>query len=334
MAKVFISRKTFAEALDILREGGIDFAVNERDVSLSKCELVQKIRGVDGLICLLTDTVDKEVIDSNSGLKAIANVAAGFDNIDVAAATERGVMVTNTPGVLTETTADLAFALLISAARRIVEADTFTRERNFKGWELVQPHLGTDVYGKTLGIVGMGRVGMALTKRASQGFDMNILYWDPRSNKKAEEELDAQFVSFDVLLERSDFISIHVPLTEETRHLFGATEFKKMKQSAYLINTSRGPVVDEAALAKALRKGKIRGAGIDVYEEEPRVHPELLELKQNVVLTPHIGSASLATRTKMAVMAAQNMVAALQGSKPPNLVNKQVFIEGKLGRIE
>lgn len=324
MPKVYISQRIFKEALDVLREEGIAFEMNE-GARLSKEELIKRIKGVDGLICLLSDVVDREVLDSNPGLKAVSNVAVGYDNIDMNAATERGIMVTNTPGVLTETTADLAFALLLSVARRTPEADRFIRTEKYEGWELIQPHLGTDVYGKTLGVVGMGRIGTAVARRAHKGFDMNIIYYDEIRNKQAEEELGASFVEFDELLERSDLISIHVPLTEKTRHMFSTEQFKRMRREAYLINTSRGLVVDEEALAQALREGEIKGAGLDVYEEEPQVHPELVKIEEHVVLLPHIGSASVETRTKMAVIAAENMVAALKGEEPPNLVNKEVM---------
>ena len=326
MSKVYISQRIFEEALDILSKEGIDYEMNE-GARLSKEELIKRMAGMDGLICLLSDRIDSEVLASNPNLKVIANVAVGYDNIDVDAATKQGVMVTNTPGVLTETTADLAFALLLGVARRIVEADKFTRAGRYEGWELIQPHLGVDIYGKTLGIIGMGRIGTAVAKRANRGFDMKILYCDERKNEEAEKELGAELVEFDKLLEQSDFISIHTPLTEKTRHMFSTEQFKRMKENACLINTARGPVVDEGALVKALKDGEIKGAGLDVYEEEPKIHPELAKL-DNVVLLPHIGSASVETRTTMATMAAKNMVAGLNGKQPPNLVNKEVLKGG------
>ncbi|MBT9139577.1 MAG: putative 2-hydroxyacid dehydrogenase [Dehalococcoidia bacterium] len=325
--RVYISQRIFSEALEMLRKEGITFEMNE-GARLSKEGLIKKIQEADGLICLLSDGIDSEVLKSNPKLKVVCNVAVGYDNIDVGAATKLKIMVTNTPGVLTETTADLAFALLLSVARRIVEADKFTRRGEYKGWELIQPHLGRDVYGKALGIVGMGRIGTAVAKRASRGFDMKILYYDEIRNEQAEKELGAEFVEFEELLEKSDFISIHSPLTEKTRHMFSTEQFKKMKKSAYLINTARGPVVNEEALVKALRDKEIKGAGLDVYEEEPKVHPELVKL-DNVVLLPHIASASVETRTKMATMAAENMIAALKGKEPPNLVNKEVLKGGQ-----
>ncbi|MCL0090705.1 D-glycerate dehydrogenase [Dehalococcoidia bacterium] len=326
MSKVYISQRIFEEALNILSEEGIDYEMNE-GARLSKEELIKRMAGMDGLICLLSDRVDSEVLASNPNLKVIANVAVGYDNIDVDAATKQGVMVTNTPGVLTETTADLAFALLLGVARRIVEADKFTRAGRYEGWELIQPHLGVDIYGKTLGIIGMGRIGTAVAKRANRGFDMKILYCDERKNEEAEKELGAELVELDKLLEQSDFISIHTPLTEKTRHMFSTEQFKRMKENACLINTARGPVVDEGALVKALKDGEIKGAGLDVYEEEPKIHPELAKL-DNVILLPHIGSASVETRTTMATLAAKNMVAGLNGKQPPNLVNKEVLKRG------
>jgi glyoxylate reductase len=323
--KVYITRRIFPEALEALKAEGIEFEMNEGP-QLTKAEIRAKLREKewDGLICLLTDRIDQEVLEAGPYLKVVANVAVGYDNIDLAAATARGVMVTNTPGVLTETTADLTFALILSVARRIVEADRFVRAGKFSGWELLQPHLGTDVYGKTLGIVGFGRIGQAVARRAHGGFNMKVLYYDEVRNEEAERELAAEFVPFEELLKRSDFISIHVPLTEKTHHMLDAAAFRRMKKGAYLINTARGPVVDEEALVKALKAGKLAGAGLDVYEKEPRVHPELLKLN-NVVLLPHIGSATTETRLKMALMAVENLLAALRGQVPPNLVNQEVL---------
>ncbi len=321
--RVYISQRIFKEALDILREEGIDFEMNAGR-RLAKDELIKAIAGTDGLICLLSDSIDAEVLGANPALKAVANIAVGYDNINIDAATKLKIMVTNTPGVLTETTADLVFALLLSVARRVVEADKFARAGQFEGWELIQPHLGMDVYAKVLGIVGMGRIGIAVAKRAYWGFGMKILYYDEIGNEPAEKELGAELVGIEELLEKSDFLSIHTPLTDKTKHMFSADQFQKMKQSAVLINTARGPVVDEGALVKALKDGEIRGAGLDVYEEEPKIHPGLVEL-DNVVLLPHIASASVETRTKMATMAVENMIAVLKDKEPPNLVNKELL---------
>jgi glyoxylate reductase len=233
-------------------------------------------------------------------------------------------MVTNTPGVLTETTADLAFALLLGAARRIPEADQFIRAGKFKNWQLMQPQMGVDIYEKTLGIVGMGAIGQAMAKRARKGFDMRVIYFGSSRKESVEKEYEAEFVEFDELLAMSDFISIHVPLTEKTRYMFSTEAFKKMKNTAILINTARGPVVDETALVEAIKDGQIRGAALDVFEKEPSVHPELIKMEENVVLAPHIGSASIETRLRMAKMAARNMVQGLKGNRPPNLVNERV----------
>ncbi len=325
MANIFISRRIFKEAIDRLEREGHKIEINNTSRILSKEELIKKIEDKDGLVCLLNDEIDPEVMDSNPNLKVVSNIAVGYDNIDVDAATERGIMVTNTPGVLTDTTADLAFALLMSAARRLPEADRFCRAGKYEGWELMQPHLGLDIYGKNLGVVGMGRIGTVVSKRAHLGFDMDILYYDVSRNKEAEEKYDAQFVEFDELLERSDFVTIHTPLIEETWHLFSTEEFKKMKEDAILVNAARGPIVDEDALAQALKNGDIRGAALDVFEEEPKVHPELAKIEEFVVLAPHLGSASRETRLKMARMAAANMIAGLKGQKPPNLVNEKVL---------
>ena len=324
MAEILITRSVFQDAVDILKEEGHTIDINDSDKILPPRELVKRAHGKAGLICLLNDSIDSALMDKLPSLKVVCNIAVGYDNIDIAAATKRGIMVTNTPGVLTETTADLAFALLLCAARKIVEADGYTRAGKFKNWQLMQPHMGVDVYEKTLGIVGMGAIGQAMAKRAKKGFDMRVIYYGSSRKETAEKEYGAQFVEFDELLAISDFISIHVPLTEKTRYMFSTEAFKKMKNSAILINTARGPVVDEAALVEAINGGQIRGAALDVFEEEPSIHPELIKMKENVVLAPHIGSASIETRLRMAKMAAMNMAEGLKGNRPPNLVNEKV----------
>ena len=324
MAEIFITRKVFRDAIDILKKERHSIDINDSDRILPTRELVKRAHGKAGLICLLNDRIDSVVMDKLSSLKVISNIAVGYDNIDIAAATQRGIMVTNTPGVLTETTADLAFALLLGAARRIPEADRYTRAGKFKNWQLMQPHMGVDVYEKTLGIVGMGAIGQAVAKRAKKGFDMRVIYFSSSRKERAEKEFGAEFVAFNELLSISDFISIHVPLTEKTKHMFSTEAFKKMKNPAILINTARGPVVDEAALVKAIKDGQIRGAALDVFEEEPIIHPELIKMEENVVLVPHIGSASIETRLRMSIMAAENMVQSLKGNRPPNLVNEIV----------
>jgi glyoxylate reductase len=255
-------------------------------------------------------------------LRIAANVAVGFDNIDVAACTKRGVAATNTPGVLDETTADFAWTLLMAVARRLSEGEALARSGNWKNWNLDQL-VGTDVWGKTLGIVGFGRIGRAVARRAG-GFQMKVIYTDAvRAAEDVEIELKAEFREMNVLLAESDFVSVHVPLLPETRRLFDAPKFNRMKPTAFLINTSRGPVVDEAALVAALVAGKIAGAGLDVYENEPLIHPGLK--RANVVLAPHIASASLETRTKMACIAATNVVAFFAGQRPPNILNPEVL---------
>ena len=323
MAEILITRSVFKEAVDILEKEHHIIDINDSDRILPAQELVKRAHGKAGLICLLNDRIDSAVMDELPSLKVISNIAVGYDNIDITAATQRGIMVTNTPGVLTETTADLAFALLLGAARRIPEADQYTRAGKFKNWQLMQVHMGVDVYEKTLGIVGMGAIGQAVAKRARKGFDMRIVYYSLSRKEKAEKEYGAEFVEFDDLLSKSDFISIHVPLTAKTKHMFSTREFKKMKHTAILINTARGPVVDEAALVEAIKGGLIRGVALDVFEEEPSVHPELIKMEENLVLVPHIGSASIETRLRMAKMAAMNMVEGLKGNQPPNLVNKR-----------
>jgi glyoxylate reductase len=278
--------------------------------------------GCAGIVSQLMDPITDKVL-STPGLKIVSNVAVGFDNIDVPAATKRGVMVTNTPGVLDETTADFAFALLMAAARRVVQGDNFVRAGNFKGWAL-DMMLGQDVHDSTLGIIGIGRIGRAVARRA-RSFNMRVIYHDPNPLRpEAERELGVRRVDLDHLLHMADFISVHVPLTEETRHLLGRDQFAKMKPSCVLVNTSRGPVIDEAALADALKNHQIFAAGLDVYENEPEVHPALLALR-NVVLAPHIASASVRTRSEMSAVAARNMVAGVRGGRPANLLNPEVM---------
>jgi glyoxylate reductase len=282
-------------------------------------ELLDAVSGASGVLSTATETMDGEVMDAaGENLRIIANMAVGYDNIDVEAAGERGVVVTNTPGVLDETTADVAFMLLLAAARRLGEGERLLRAGKWEWWGPKQL-MGRDVWGKRLGIIGFGRIGQALARRA-KGFGMDILYHNRSRREEAEQEIGARYLELDELLETADFISIHIPLTPETKHLIGAHELRKMKPEAVLVNTSRGAVVDEAALAYALADRRIFAAGLDVYEEEPEVHPRLLEL-ENVVLAPHIGSASVETRDKMAVLAAENIVAVLSGEEPKTPVN-------------
>ncbi|MGE5509349.1 MAG: 2-hydroxyacid dehydrogenase [Chitinophagales bacterium] len=319
--KVFVTREIPAPGLDMLRaECEVD--LNPHDRVLTREELLAGVRGKDGLLCLLTDTIDGEVMDAGlPTLRGIANYAVGFNNIVVEEATRRHLPVSNTPGVLTDTTADLAWTLLMSTARRIVEADQFMRAGKYEGWAPMM-FLGQDVHGKTLGLVGFGRIGEAMARRA-KGFDMKVLYYDARRRTPEEEErLGVEFRPLEELLAVSDFVSLHVNLDATTRHLIGAPQLATMKPTAILINSARGPVVDEAALVEALRKGQIAGAGLDVYEYEPKMVPGLAELP-NVIVVPHIASASVETRTKMATMAAGNLLAMLKGEPIPNLVNPE-----------
>jgi glyoxylate reductase len=319
--KIFVTRKIPEEGLQLLKKEH-EIEVFPYDRASTKKEIIKGLRGNDGLLCLLADPIDRDVIYSEPKLKMIASYAVGYNNIDIQAATKRGIPVSNTPDVLTDTTAEMAWALLFSVARRIVEGDRFTRAGKFTGWAPMLM-LGQDVSNKTLGIIGAGRIGTALALK-SKGFNMNVLYVDERQNTILERELGAKKVSFDDLIKRSDYISVHVPLVPSTRHLIGEKELRMMKKNAILINTSRGPVIDEKALAKALKEKRIFGAGLDVYEQEPMMEKELLEL-DNVVLQPHSASATTETRTKMAIMAAENMIAGLKGEVPPNCVNPEVF---------
>jgi len=307
-------------AIKMLNEHELE--IYEGDIPPSKEEIMEGVRGKDALICLLTDPIDKEVIDASPSLKIIANYAVGYDNIDVEYATKKGIVVTNTPGVLTETVADLTWALILSIARRICEGDEFMRQGKFKGWAPLLM-LGGDIYGKTLGIIGAGRIGRAVARRA-KGFNMNVIYYSRHRNEEIEREANAKYADLDELLAKSDFVSLHVPLTEETYHMIGWKELNKMKRTAYLINTARGKCIDEDALYRALKKGVIAGAALDVFENEPSVHEGLKELK-NVILTPHIGSASLETRTRMAEIVARNVIAVLDGKRAPNCVNHEVY---------
>jgi glyoxylate reductase len=315
--KVLLTHKLFPEAIDLIKQvAEIEFCSPGR--SPEKSEIIQKIRDKQGLLCLLTDTIDKEIIEAAPYLKVIANCAVGYNNIDVEYAHSRGIYVTNTPGVLTETTADTTWALLLAVARRIPEADRFTREGRFTGWRL-DLFLGQEVTGKQLGIIGMGRIGRAVAARA-KGFQMKIVYTDPHPLPAEEEKrLQAKRVSLDELLKTSDYVTIHTALTPQTYHLISARELSLMKKEAILINVSRGPVVDEKALVAALEKKEIWGAGLDVYEQEPLIEEKLLHL-DNVVLLPHIGSASRETRLKMALTAARNLIQGIQGKRPENSV--------------
>ncbi len=319
---VFVTRKIPKCGLDLLEKECEVVEVNPEDKVLKKGELVEKVKGRDGILCLLTDKIDADVIEAAKGAKGFANYAVGYDNIDVKSATKYGMIVTNTPGVLTDATADLSWALLFSVARRIVEADKFVRNKKFESW-MPLGFLGTDIKGKTLGIIGAGRIGTAMASR-SIGFKMKVIYFDPQDNKTLEKELGAKKVSLDTLLRESDFISLHIPLQDDTYHLISEKEFGIMKPNVILINTSRGSVINEIDLVRALNNKRIAGAGLDVYENEPQLTTGLEKL-DNVVLLPHIGSATVETRSKMALMAAENLIKILKGEIPPNLVNPEVL---------
>ncbi|HXG09884.1 MAG TPA: D-glycerate dehydrogenase [Gemmataceae bacterium] len=283
----------------------------------------QKVADCEGLVALLTDQIDAALMDAAPRLKVISNFAVGFNNIDVAAATARGIAVGNTPGVLTDATADMAFCLLIAAARRVVEGHQYTLAGKWKTWEPLG-HLGQDLVGRTLGIVGMGRIGYAMAKRCRGGWDMTVLYHDIHRNEKAEKELGARLVDLDTLLRESDFISVHTDLNEKTRGLFGAEQFRKMKRTAVFVNTARGPLVDQKALYEALRSGTIFAAGLDVTDPEPPLPDDPLLKLPNVVIAPHIASATIGTRNAMAEICASNLIAGLKGEKLPAWVNPEV----------
>jgi glyoxylate reductase len=316
--KVLATRPLFPSARKLL-DSDFDVEYWTLPDRIPRDELLKRVADKDALVCLLTERVDAELLAAAPKLRIAASVSVGHDNIDLDACTARNVVATHTPGVLDDTTADFAWALLMAVARRVLEGDAWIRARGWPGWGLDQL-CGGDVWGKTLGIIGFGRIGRGLARRA-YGFNMRVLYNDAvRAPVNVEDQLRAEFVDRDKLLRDSDFVSLHVPLLPDTQHLMSKDNLAKMKPTAYLINTSRGPVVDEAALAEALEQKKIAGAALDVYENEPEVHPALVSRK-DIVLTPHMASASIDTRTKMAVMGANNVVAFFQGKRPPNALN-------------
>ena len=320
--KALATRPLFASARAILDQQ-IDVEYWTEPERIPRAELLKRVADKEALVCLLTEKVDEELLRSAPALRIAATVSVGYDHIDVPACTRRKVIATNTPGVLDETTADFAWTLLMAIARRLVEGDAWTRSGTWPGWDLDQL-LGGDIWGKTLGIVGLGRIGAAVAKRA-RGFQMRVLYSDPlRVSPELERELRVEYTSFDTLLSESDFVTLHVPLLPHTRHLISTAAFEKMKRHAYLINTARGPIVDEAALVDALDRRLIAGAALDVYEREPTVHPGLVARK-DVILAPHLASASIETRTKMAVMAATNVTSLFEGRRPPNALNPDLL---------
>ncbi len=320
--RVYLTRRLPAAVMDRLTEE-TDLAFNPEDRSATKCEIIAGLHGRDALLCNIADQIDAAILEACPGLKVVANFGVGFNNIDVAAATRKGIPVTNTPRVLTEATADLAFLLLLAVARRLGEGERLVRARQWTGWAPLQL-LGADVAGATLGIVGCGRIGRAVARRA-RAFDMRIVYWN-RTRLPADVEAGEgiEYASLESLLQRADFVSLHVAYGPATHHLLGAPQLALMKSSAFLINTARGAVVDERALVQALHNKRLAGAGLDVFENEPAVLPGLLQ-RENVILSPHLGSATIGTRTRMGMMAVDNLLAACAGRRPPHCVNPEVL---------
>lgn len=320
---VYITRKIPEIGLKLIQKKCGGYKINPHNRVLKKQELIKAVKGQDGILCLLTDKIDQEVIQAaGTKLKIISAYSAGFENIDLKTATEKRIMVTNTPGVLSIATAETAWALIFASARKIVEGDIFMRKSKFKAWDPLL-FLGHQISGKTLGIIGAGRIGTQFGLM-SKGFKMNVLYNSNNINDILEKEIKAKKVSLETLLKKSDIVSLHVPLNSKTAHLIGAKELAMMKPTAILINTARGPVIDENALVFALKNKKIFGAGLDVYENEPKLTPQLSKLS-NVVLAAHIGSATIQAREAMSLLAAENLIAGLQNQKPKNLLNPEVF---------
>ena len=322
MPKVFVTRQIPASGIELLKDKGFEVEVSDVDGVLPREQLLAKVKGMDAILPLLTDKVDAELMDAaGPQLKVIANYAVGYDNINLADAAAHNVIITNTPDVLTESVAEMAITLILAISRRIVEADQFMRDGKYTGWGPMM-FLGNDLVGKTLGLVGLGRIGGAVAKRMHDGFEMKIMYYDARRNEELEKKYNLQFVDLDTLLKESDFVSVHVPLMPETKHLINAEKLKMMKKTAYLVNTSRGPIVDEAALVEALKTGEIKGAALDVYEQEPKMAEGLAQLP-NTVLVPHIASATEETRAAMSELAAKNIVEVLEGRAPLTQVKQQ-----------
>jgi glyoxylate reductase len=321
-AKIYVTRQLPDAALSLLRGCG-EMRAWEPDEVISRTVFLQEVQEVDALLCMVTERIDEELLTHAPRLKVVANMAVGYDNVDVPALTRRGILLTNTPGVLTETTADLAFTLILGIARRIGEAERIVREGRWRSWSPFS-FLGRDVHHATLGILGLGRIGMEVAKRA-KGFDMHVLYTNRGRNREAEERLGCIPVELPILLRESDFLIVLIPLTPDTRHLLSTPQFKLMKPSAFLINAARGPIVDQRALYEALRNGLIAGAALDVTDPEPIPLADPLLSLDNCLILPHIGSASIATRTRMATLAAENIAAFLAGHRPPTPVNPEVL---------
>ena len=316
--KIFVTRQIPEAGIKLLKEKGYEVSVYQGDEMIPRAELLESVKGCDAILPLLTDKMDAEVFEAaGPQLKVVANYAVGFDNINLEDAKKHNVFTTNTPDVLTETVAEHAFGLILSIAQRITEGDRFTRAGKYHGWKPMLM-LGNDVSHKTLGVLGLGRIGSRVAHHGAKGFDMNVIYYDVKRNEAFEKEYGAEFVADpEELLKRADFISVHVPLLPTTKHLINAERLKMMKPTAYLVNTSRGPVIDEAALVDALKNKVIRGAGLDVFENEPRLTPGLANL-ENIILTPHAASATEETRAKMSEVAALNIIDALEGGRPRN----------------
>lgn len=329
--KIFVTRKIIGDHLQKLTDAGYEVNVSPYDRPIKEEELVERVKGVDGLLTFLTDRIDSDLMDlAGPTLKIISNYAVGFDNIDIKGATDRGIVVTNTPSdEVEEAVAEHTWALILSLARRIVEADESTRRGSYRGWE-PNIFLGTNLIGKTLGIIGLGGIGSKVALRA-KGLQMQVVYNKRTPDPEAEKNLGVVFSSLDDLLAKSDFVTLHVPLTDETRHLINRTSLAKMKQGAYLINTSRGEVVDEHDLVEAIRSGHIRGAGLDVFENEPDINPELIGM-ENVVLTPHIASATYEARAKMGEQAVKAIIDTLSGQTPENMANKDVWPQARVNK--
>ncbi len=331
--KVYVTRIIPEPGLEILRKY-VDIELHEsKEWPPSREELIEKVKDKDGLLCLLTDKIDAEVMDAAPNLKVISTYSVGFDHIDIDAATKRGIYVTHTPGVLTDAVAEFTVGLLLAITRRIVEADAVVKNGKWdKPWN---PYFltGPELKGKTLGIIGLGRIGRAVAKKV-KGFEMKVIYYDVYRNEKAEKELGVEYVDLETLLKTSDFVSLHVPLLKETYHMIGEKELKLMKPTAYLINTARGAVVDTDALVKALKEGWIAGAALDVFEQEPLPPDHPLTKLDNVILAPHIASATIEARQRMAELAANNLVAVLKGEMPPALVNKEVLKVRPLEKVK
>ena len=322
MPKIFVTRNIPGTALEKLKEGN-ELVISNFDRVLTSQEIIDNAKDADAILSLLTDKITAELLDSLPTIKVVSNYAVGFDNVDVKAATERGIVVTNTPSdEVNEAVAEFAWSTMMALSRRVVEADEYGRKGSYHGWE-PEMFLGRDIYGKTLGIVGLGRIGSNMARRAA-GFKMKVLYYERDRNEEREKELGIEYADLNTLMANSDYVSLHVPLTDETRHMINAQNLALMKPTAFLVNTARGPVVEEHSLARALREGKLAGAALDVHENEPQMNPEMMQM-ENTILTPHIASATVEVREKMTQQAVDNILKVLSGEKPESFVNPEVW---------